>query len=213
MGIDAGWPEEAFDLLPHLEGEPSPAVLQSHREEHDRLVRRPMQALCDALGDVGGYGLAWPSARSGNPLTWQRTSATVWVARRVRMVVVFSLDGLLVEGGWTGKSTDQLWRYRAAVDADHSGAALAGIVADLRNAGLTLTDDRLTKMPRGYSADHPRADLLLRRTVLAQRDLGAGPWLHSAEVVDRVRAAFDSLLPLTSWFVDYVATPEARSAS
>jgi Conserved hypothetical protein (DUF2461) len=212
MGIDAaGWPEGADDLLLRLQGEPSPAVLRAHRAEHDRLVRRPMQALCDALGEVDGYGRAWVSALSDNPSTWQRTVASVWIARRVRIDVVFCLNELVVEGGWTGKSTDQLWRYRAAVDSDRSGGRLTEIVADLGKVGFGLTEDRLTKLPRGYSADHPRVELLLRRTVFARRDLGSGPWLHTAEVVDHVRVAFDQLQPLTSWFVAHVATDRAAS--
>lgn len=207
MGVDgAGWPEDVYGLLSRLEGDPSPEVLQALGGEHDRLVRRPMERLCDALGIVGGYGRAWPSARTSTLVSWQRTRANVWVARRVYMTALFDLDGLRVEGGWTSNDTDQLWRYRSTVDDDHAGGELVEVVADLDTAGYALTEDRLTRMPRGYSADHPRAELIRRRTVIARRDLGTGPWLHTAEVVDRVRAAFDQLLPLASWFVDYVVT-------
>jgi hypothetical protein len=102
MNVDgAGWPEEVYDLLLALEGDPSPEVLQAQRGKHDRLVREPMQRLCDALGGVGRYGRAWPSARSSNPATWRRTGANVWVARRVHMTAQFDLHGLHVERGWT----------------------------------------------------------------------------------------------------------------
>ncbi|WP_460529086.1 DUF2461 family protein [Flindersiella endophytica] len=213
MGIDlASWTEEAYDLLRRLGGDPSPAVLRVHREEHDQLVRRPMQALSDALGDVGGYGRAWLSAVSADPATWRRTVASVWVARRVRIDVVFGLDGLVVEGGWTGKSTDQLWRYRAAVDADHSGCRLAEIIADLDEVGFGLTKGQcLTKMPRGYPRDHPRVGLLLRRTVFVRRDLGTGTRPQTEGVVEQVREATGQVLPLASWFVAHVATSRAAS--
>jgi Conserved hypothetical protein (DUF2461) len=203
---DAGWPEEAYTLLRRLECDRSPEALHALRGEHDRLVRRPMEELCRALGVVGGYGRAWPSARSSSPATWLRTAAAIWVARRVHMTARFDVDGLRVEGGWTSNDTDQLWRYRAKVDDDRVGGELVEVVADLDQAGYALNDDRLTRMPRRYAEDHPRAELIRRRTVIARRDLGTGAWLHTAEVVDRVRVAFDGLLPLTSWLVDHVAT-------
>ncbi|MBE1608038.1 DUF2461 family protein [Actinopolymorpha pittospori] len=128
------------------------------------------------------------------------------------MTVLFDLDGLRVEGGWTSNDTDQLWRYRSTVDDEDAGGELVEVVIDLDKAGYALTDDRLTRMPRGYCAGHPRAELIRRRTVIARRDLGTGPWLHSAEVVDRVCAAFDQLLPLASWFVGYVVNDGDDSA-
>lgn len=211
MGIGiAGWPAEAYDLLLRLNSNSSSTVLQAHREEHDRLVRQPMQRLCEALGVVGGHGRAWPSARNADPVTWLRTGATVWIAGRVRMTALFDLTGLHVAGGWIGKSGTQLWRFRAAVDADHTGEELASIVVDLDKAGYAVSDDgsatNLTRVPRGYPENHPRAELLRRRSLVGRLDLGTGSWVHSAEVVDHVRAAFDPLLPLTSWFVDHVAT-------
>lgn len=137
----------------------------------------------------------------------------MWVARRVHLTAVFDLEGLHVEGGWTSNDTDQLWRYRAVVDDDHTGGELVEIVADFDKAGYTLTDDRLTRMPRGYSQDHSRSELIRRRTFLVRRDLGTGPWLHSPGVTDHVRAAFGGLLPLMSWFDKYVATAGSAAPS
>jgi uncharacterized protein (DUF2461 family) len=103
-----------------------------------------------------------------------------------------------------------VWRYRARVDDDQPGGELMEVVADLDKAGYALAEDRLTRMPRGYSPDHPRAELIRLRTVIARRDLGTGAWLHPADVVGRVRASFDGLLPLMSWFVKYVTTDGLR---
>lgn len=198
-----GWPVQAHDLLHSLQDGQSAA-------EHDRLVRAPMQALCDELGVVGGYGRAWISARTEDPVTWLRTGATVWVAQRVRITALFDLTGLHVEGGWTGKSGAQLWRYRGAVDADRSGRALAGLVATLAAAGYAVTDDgcatNLTRMPAGYGSDHPRAELLRRRSLMARLDLGTKA---SDDVVDRVRTRFEQVLPLATWFATHVV-PGAR---
>ena len=129
------------------------------------------------------------------------------------MTAVFDLHGLCVEGGWTSNDTDQLWRYRARVDDNQSGGELVEVVAALDEAGYALVEDRLTRMPRGYPEDHPRSELTRLRTVIARRHLGTGAWLHSAEVVDRVGASFDGLLPLMSWFVKYVTTDGSAAAT
>ena len=205
MADAGGWPDAAYDVLVRLEGDPSAATLEACRHDHERLVRRPMEDLCQALGVVGGLGRAYVSGLSMNPVMWQHTWATVWIARRVRITVRFDLDGLEVEGGWTGAAEDQLTRYRMAAAADDSGAELAEVTADLKGAGYELAGRPMLRVPRGYPQDHPRADLLRHRAVLAQLGLGTGPWLHSPEVVERVRDAFDPLVPLAAWFVDYVA--------
>ncbi|MGH3488258.1 MAG: hypothetical protein ACRDP8_10165 [Actinopolymorphaceae bacterium] len=67
----------------------------------------------------------------------------------------------------------------------------------------------MTRPPDGYPLgsrlEDPRDVLLRRRSAFARRRLGAGAWVHTPEVVDRVREAFDPLVELTSWAVDYVA--------
>ena len=199
-----GWPEEAFDLLVRLEGEPPAAVLRECRREHDRLVRQPMRELREALGGAASDRVTL-SGRTDDPATWQRTALTIWVAPRVRLAVRLEARGLFAEGGWSGGSTAHLWGYRAAVDAEHSGRELVELVADLEGAGYTLTKGRLTRISSGYDPSHPRAGLLYRRKVILEHDLGLGPWPYPAELADRVQAAFAPLIPLTSWFADYVA--------
>ncbi len=202
-----GWPESAYDTLLRLEGDPSPRDLERCRAEHERLVRQPMERLCEALGVVGGFNRAYISGLGpgASPRQWQCTDGTVWIARRVRMSVRFDLDGLRVEGGWTGAASDQLPRYRSAVAAEHTGTELAELVAELDRSGYAVARQSTRKVPRGFPSEHPRADLLRSRSLFAQLDLGAGAWLHTAEVVDRVRGAFDPMVPLASWFVEFVA--------
>lgn len=204
----AGLPEAAYDVLLKLEGDPSPTQLETHREELERLVRDPMRSLTDALNLLdpnGGPGPFWVSGLGKHWWGWQHQCTTAWIARRVRITVRFDLDGLHVEGGWTGGAESQLPRYRSMVAAEHSGIELAEIVAELRAAGFELTGSTLTRTPRGYPAEHPRAELLRRRSLFASKPLGAHDWLHTPEVVDRVRMELAPLYPLTSWLVDYVA--------
>ena len=203
-GEFTGWPEAAFDVLLQLEGDPSVAVLERHRADRERLVGAPMDALCADLADgYHGDGHVWGMHR--DPWLWQHQCAHFTVARRIQLMLRFDLDGLAVEGGWGRADSGQLERYRAAVAADATGRELAGLVAELHERGYEVTGDTTKRVPRDHPPDHPRADLLRHRSLMAQRHLGCDAWLHKPEAVDRVRAAFEDLRPLTTWLATHVA--------
>ena len=163
-----------------------------------------MDALCADLADsYHGDGHVWGMHR--DPWLWQHQCAHFTVARRIQLMLRFDLDGLAVEGGWGRAEPGQLERYRAAVGSESSGRTLAEVVDGLRSRGYDMGGDATKRVPRGYAPDHPRADLLRHRSLMAQKHLGCDEWLHKPEVVDRVRAVFDELRPFTSWLVDHVA--------
>jgi len=202
-GRFTGWPEQAFDVLLQLEGEPSVAVREKWRKDREQLVRQPMIALLNSVADadptyedfsVWGYGtMVW---------WWQRQFAIVRLHDGVELGVRFDLDGLEVGGG---AMFGPLEPFRAAVADESSGPALASVLEDLRGKGFTISGgDLLKRGPRGYPADHPRAELLRYRRLTADRPLGCEDWLHTTETVDRVLAGFGELRPLMSWLADHV---------
>lgn len=198
----AGWPEEAFDLLLRLDGEPTLAERERHRRDRERLVRKPMIELLQDVADadeayedfhVWGFAkMLWP---------WQRQAGMVRVAPSVELAVSFDLDGLAVQCSWWYAPGEQVERYRASVAGD-AGAELAEIVEGLAGDGYEIGGDLLKRVPRGYAPDHPRAELLRHRSLTAARPVGGEAWLHTPEVVDRVLAEFAALRPLTSWFAE-----------
>lgn len=57
MGRFEGWPEQAFDVLLRLEGEPTTEQRRALREEREQLVRQPMIALMQEIADLDpAYG-------------------------------------------------------------------------------------------------------------------------------------------------------------
>jgi uncharacterized protein (DUF2461 family) len=201
-----GWPEEAYDLLLKLEGEPSPAYLNRHREQRVRLVRDPMDQLCAALDGLERYGEPHVWNLHKNPWLWQHQCADLWMGRRVRMFLRFDLDGITVEGGWSGGGEPgQIARYRDAVATDETGEELAAILDDVAEAGYAPIDTPMRRTPRGYPADHRRADLLKRRGLVFRRELGADPWLHTEAAFDHVQAGLEQLLPLNEWCLAHVS--------
>ena len=102
-------------------------------------------------------------------------------------------------------ASDQLERYRSAVDDDAKGDALAVAVAAATDAGLRIDGRSLKTAPRGYPRDHPRIELLRRRALiaglrLAPTDEGIGRNAALAHVGDTWLAA----RPLTAWLDEHV---------
>lgn len=204
-----GWPRGAFDVLLQLEGEPSLEVRRRCRQDREELVRQPMVALLDAMAEadpayedfsVWGYGEVLLQA-------WQRQSAIVRLGRNVELSVGFDLDGLEVGVAWWYAPSEQIERYRAAVGAAETGERLARVVRKLEREGFVISGDLLKRPLRGYPADHPRAQLLRHRSVVARRPIGCEDWIHTPAAADHVLAAFTQLRPLSRWLVDNVSRP------
>jgi uncharacterized protein (DUF2461 family) len=147
---------------------------------------------------VWGYGDVLVQA-------WQRQSAIVRLARNVELGVRFDLDGLEVALAWWYAPVEQIERYRAAVADPGTGPRLVAVLRRLEREGFSISGDLLKRPLRGYPVDHPRAELLRHRSVIASRGLGCDDWIHTAEAADRVLAAFSQLRPLARWLVGNVA--------
>ena len=83
-------------------------------------------------------------------------------------------------------------------------------IADAEAGGFSIDGHRLARVPRGYPADHPRAELLLHRTLTAEQGWPADGWLATREALDRVRTAWRALDPLTAWLAEFVGPRESR---
>ena len=59
--------------------------------------------------------------------------------------------------------------------------------------------EKLKTSPRGYAADHPRIDLLRHKSLFVGRSYGFEPFIHTPELLDRVREDWRTLRPLVEW--------------
>ncbi|WP_020574101.1 DUF2461 family protein [Actinopolymorpha alba] len=200
-----GWPEQAFDVLLRLDGDPSLAVREGCRKDRERLVRQPMVALLQDLADADP---AYDDFSVWHYRTmiraWQHQGTAIRIARHVEIGVGFDLDGLHVQGAWWYADRVPIDRFRAAVADEESGSALVEILEGIRGKGFEIAGDMMKRTPRGYPADHPRGELLRHRSVLARRPLGCDDWLHTPKAVGRVLQACHDLRPMTDWFTEHV---------
>jgi uncharacterized protein (DUF2461 family) len=205
-------------VLLELGGEPSLETregLRRHREEH---VRRPMIDLLNDLADADPWYedfAVWRYATTA--YWWQNQCAIVRVARNIEIGFRFNLDGLRIQAAWWYASPEQIALFRAATAADVSGRALESLVSSLAVDGHEILGDVMKRIPRGYPADHPRADLLKHRSLVAARDLESDAVCD----VEPVYRACEQLRPLLDWLCEHVlaapqpaavAAPELRSS-
>ena len=76
------------------------------------------------------------------------------------------IDHLIIGTGLREFSKDFLVRYRSAVDDADKGTKLEQLLAaQLAVSGTYLEEPELKRVPNGYDADHPRGELLRRKSL------------------------------------------------
>jgi uncharacterized protein (TIGR02453 family) len=204
-----GFPAGAFEFYEHLEADNSKSFWDAHKAEYQAYVRDPMLALADELEEEFGPAQVfrpYRDTRFSADKSPYKTHQGMFVARvpGTGYYLQISADGAHAGGGFHSHGPDQIERYREAVDADRSGAALADIVAALGRDGLSVSGDRLKTRPRGMAADHPRLDLLRYRSLTAGKDWPADPELSSPAALDLIRQTWRHLTPLCNWLAEQV---------
>ena len=198
MGF-AGFPERGLIFFEGLEADNSKPYWTDHRDVYERDVRAPMLALLAELEDEFGPGKVfrpYRDVRFSKDKTPYKTNVAASVGE---FYVSVSADGLFVGGGYYRVAPDQLERLRRAVADDVPGAALERVLTAVQAAGYDLFGDRMTRPPRGYPADHPRAELLKYRSLGASRHWEPAGWLHTRAALGRVRDTWRELEPVADW--------------
>jgi uncharacterized protein (DUF2461 family) len=104
-----------------------------------------------------------------------------------------------------GMARDQLARYRQAVTDDSTGRALDAIIAKLRRAKIdTEGRDKLVRVPRGFPPDHPRAELLKYKGLIAWKRWPVEPWLGQPAAKGKIVQFLRAARPLDEWLEDHV---------
>jgi uncharacterized protein (TIGR02453 family) len=221
-GKFTGFGERAIDFYDGLVADNSKAYWTDNRDVYESDVRAPMQALLDDLaGEFGGFGdgkifRPYRDVRFAKDKTPYKTHCgAVFEAGRGAgaYYVELSPDGLFVAGGSFHNSSDQLRRFRESTADDLRGAALVRIVEKLRKQGFDIRGERLKTVPRGYSADHPRIDLLRHKSLYGAVVHEPADMLHSRAAVDVVRSHWRRLRALNEWAADHIGLAEQAGQS
>jgi uncharacterized protein (TIGR02453 family) len=200
------WPAAALDFLRELEDNNDRDWFRANRVRYDELLLAPTRELTEKLGPLGPPHFFRPynntRFRPGPPLK-EHIAASVGAGPAVYYLQL-SLDGLVLGAGMWHPETDQLERFRAAIDDGRKGTAFDAAVDRAESAGLSLVDPDLKRAPKGYSPEHPRIERLkLKRLAVFHRH-PLRRWLHTRACDQRIRTELEAARPFVTWLNDHV---------
>jgi len=204
----AGFPVAALDFYDDLEVDNTKSYWEKHKATYDNDVKAPMVALVSALAqefalDRQSYKVFRPyrDVRFAKDKTPYKTNQGAYVAvgPATGWYVEISARGVRTGGGCYEMSGERLGAFRDAVADDKTGAQLSRITNKLSKAGWEIGGEQLKTAPRGYDAEHKRIDLLRHKSLFAGRSHGFEKVIHTAGLLDEVRADWRALRPLIDW--------------
>ena len=215
-----GFRLEAIQFLADLAANNDRAWFTPRKSDYERLLKGPLEALCVALDErlrARGIPLAADPVRSPfriyrdvrfsrdkSPYKTNIGASFPWIGvgdGRPGGYFHLSPGDIFVGGGMWHPEPARLAAFRRLVDGDPG--RIHAIVDEPRFVAMfgTLMGERLTRVPRGYAADHPDAELL------KLKDVGFGRPLADADVttpdlVDLIADTLDLGVPLLRILVD-----------
>ncbi len=206
----AGWPEEALDFYDGLEADNSRTYWQAHKDIYETCVLGPMAELMAELEPVHGETKIYRPYRDLRFSKDKSPYKTAIGAHVGEGYVQLSAAGLAAGRGMYGMEPDQLERYRAAVAADRTGAALEEVIAELRKHDIEVHGrESLKSAPRGYPADHPRIELLRHKGLVAWKEWPVESWLATPAARQRIADFLIGTEPLSDWLSQNVGPSDA----
>jgi uncharacterized protein (TIGR02453 family) len=206
-----GFPDDGLVFYEGLEADNTKTYWTRHKAVYDSQVRAPLQALLDELAPEFGEAKVfrpYRDVRFSHDKTPYKTHQGAVINPDGRgagaWYVQISAEGLYVAGGAWRLESDQVDRFRRAVIDELQGTRLQREVDRLTAAGFRIGGDRLTRVPSGYAADSPRAELLRPKALHASRQWDPADWLHERRALEEVRAAWRELEQLNRWLADNV---------
>lgn len=209
----SGFSRAAVDFLADLATHNERPWFQARKGEYERLLKRPMQALCVAMSErFEARGLQLRSDPIRSPYRIYRdvrfsadkspyhdhvAAAFPWNGEGggVGGYFIFRPGGMFASGGMWHPEPARLASWRRMVSEDY--ARLRAILDEPEFVATygQPTGARLKRMPAGFPADHPGAELLKLTDVIFNRRL-SDEEVFSADLPDILVSAYVPALPL-----------------
>ena len=206
------WPPEALEFLRELEANNDRDWFRANRARYDSDLVEPARELAAELAHLGPPHMFRPYNDTRfhmRPPIKEQLGLAIGYGGAGGFYVELSLDGLLVAAGLHAPASDQLVRFRAAIDDGRRAASFERAVKAAQAAGLEPAPPGLKRAPRGYPLEHPRIDRLRMKELTVYRRQELGPWLHKRSADTRIRRQLDGARPLVSWLAKHVGPPQA----
>ncbi|OWU85355.1 hypothetical protein ATO6_08480 [Oceanicola sp. 22II-s10i] len=201
----AGFIPSARAFLTRLRAENTRDWFTAHKAEYDETIRRPALLLLETmqpeLERITGTSVSQKLFRpqrdirfSADRTPYKDHCHMLWHApsgTEVGYYFGISPDYVRIGAGVMGFEKKALDRWRRLVDSD-DGAEIADALAALRAAGCDLSEPERARVPAPYDRDHPRGDLLRRKSLTVWRDAD----LPVSDLPATLATAFAEFAPL-----------------
>ena len=188
---------------------------KANRGRYDTDLVEPARELADELAHLGEPHLFRPYHDTRfhmRPPIKEQLGLAIGYGGAGGYYVELSLDGLLVAAGLHAPASDQLSRYRAAIDDGRRAASFERAVEAARAAGLETAPPELKRAPRGYPMDHARLERLRMKQITVYRRHPLEPWLHTHACRTRISTELEAARPLVAWLARHVGPAGAMTA-
>lgn len=222
-----GFPRGATTFLKGLAKNNSKAWFDEHRDQYDNELMEPAKRFVEAIGPKlakfapgihaepkvnGSIMRINRDTRFSKDKTPYKHYLGLWFWQgsgksRECPGFYFGLSGdeLTLGGGMHMFGPKQLTAYRKAVaDTKKGGELRKAIKATAKVKGLTLHGEHYKKVPRGFDADHPNADLLKHNALYFGVTTKVPAALHTAKGVDHCADFYKKIWPLQKWVVSAI---------
>ncbi|HEY2043851.1 MAG TPA: DUF2461 domain-containing protein [Jatrophihabitans sp.] len=197
----SGIPFAALDFYEDLEADNSKSYWTAHKQVYDESVRIPITELVAELTDEfgpGKYFRPYRDVRFSKDKRPYKDHQGVYFGESRRYFHV-SAAGLFVGGGYYDMASDQIERYRRAVDSDVTGHRLLKAIGTAEQAKLELGGQLLTRVPSGFDKHHAREELLRRKSLTSHREFGSPQWLTTKRAKAELVKAWRAMHPVIDW--------------
>ena len=212
LPVFQGFGPEVFDWFAGLERDNTRPYFTATRDLYEHAVRGGLESLLDELAmEFGGEARVFrqqrdlrftPDKTPYKTRTYGVIHGTIGPGRTAS--TRSSRSTASTPAPATGGSPATSWIASAPRSDDAAGAELEAVTAGVQDAGLELSGDSLKTAPRGYPRDHPRIELLRRKSLIAGRALTGEGGIDRDAALDHVGGAWRAAEPLNAWLDAHV---------
>ena len=208
----SGFRPAATHFFEDLEDQNTREFWLANKEVFDREVREPMAALLDSLPEEYQPFKVFRMNRdvrfSADKSPYKIMHGAAHGIPGAVHYLHLDASGLMVACGNYMMQSEELERYRLTVADDASGEELTEILAALRRRRSLEVGpggpEPLKTVPRGYPRDHPRAELLRQKGLIAMRTRPASELQNGPRLRSFVLETFEMCSDITDWLGRYV---------
>ena len=219
-----GFSQKMITYLEGLQKNNQKEWFDAHRNEYEQFVMEPARAFVLDMGEklraIAPGIHAVPKVnqslfrinrdtRFSKDKRPYKTNLGIWFWEGGRKRMECSGFYFHVEGGklmlGTGMhlfSPEHLKSYREAVVDKKQGKILEKAVAAVAGKGYIIGVKHYKRVPRGFDADHERAELLLHKGLTAMIEQEISEEFFSPAIIEHAFASYKDMLPIHEWLRD-----------